>query len=182
MSYYYYGYEFPPPIVDHVHQRTHQHRNLFQYLTHQNPRPEDYPNRPDCDIRDAFTHYFVDVEVPGVKNPKDITVVWTSTRSLVVSGSIEAPDTAYTTTVTVKPENVTGTRDAEGDWKERAPHEPELLIGERKMGPFRRHFTFPEEVNMEMLAARLDAGLLRIRVPKKGMTATKPEKVTVHEG
>src|SRR5437016_4593033 len=108
MSYYYYDYNFPPPIVDHLHQRPHQHRTLFHYLAHQNPRPEDYPNRPDVDIRDAFTHYYVDVEVPGVKNPKDISVVWTSTRSLVVSGSIEPPDAAYTTTATTAaPEKAT---------------------------------------------------------------------------
>ena len=28
------------------------------------PRPEDYPNQPDVDVRDAFTEYIVDVDIP----------------------------------------------------------------------------------------------------------------------
>ena len=76
-------------------------------------------------------------------------------------------------------ENKTGTRDAHGNWKGPQLHEPELLAGERRIGPFRRHFTFPEEVDMEKLVAKLDAGLLNIRVPKKGLTAVKTGKVNV---
>ena len=74
---------------------------------------------------------------------------------------------------------MTGTRDAHGDWKEPQPHEPELLVGERRVGPFRRHITFPEEVNMDKLIAKLEAGVLHIRVPKKGLSAPKPGRVDV---
>ena len=177
MAYYYYGYDFPPSLVDHMHQRPHQHRNLFHYLTHQKSRPEDYPNQPDVDVRDAFTEYIIDMEVPGMKNPHDINVVWTSSRSLVVSGSVGAPESGHSPPE--KPENPTGTRDAHGNWKEPPSHEPELLVGERKLGPFRRHFSLPEEVNMEKLTAKLEAGLLNIRVPKKGFTPAMAGKVNV---
>lgn len=177
MAYYFYAYDFPPPIVDHMHQRPHQHRNLFQYLTHQKPRPEDYPNQPDVDIRDAFTEYIIHVEVPGIKDSNSINVTWTTSRSLVISGSVKAPESGPIRTD--KPDDPTGTRDAHGTWNEPPSHEPELLIGERRLGPFRRHISFPEEVNMEKLTAKLEAGLLTIRVPKKGVSAAKSGKVDV---
>jgi HSP20 family molecular chaperone IbpA len=175
MAYYYYGYDYPPPLVDHMHPRTHQHQNFLQYLTHQKPRPEDYPNQPDIDIRDAFTEYIVDIEVPGVKDPHDISVTWSTSRNLVVKGNVESGHGR-----TEKQENATGTTDAQGDGKDSHPHEPVLLVGERRLGPFRRHFTFPEEVEMEKLTAKLDAGLLHIRLPKKGLGAAKTGRVKVH--
>jgi len=177
MAYYYYGYDFPPQIADHLHQRNHQHRTLLQYLTNQKPRPEDYPNQPDVDVRDAFTEYIIDIEVPGIKNPHDIKVTWTTSRSLLVSGNVVRAESGHP--AVEKEENLTGTTDAEDHWKGSQVHEPELLVGERRLGPFRRHFTFPEEVDMEKLVAKLEAGLLNIRVPKKGLTAAKSGKVDV---
>jgi len=177
MAYYYYGYDYPPQVADHLHQRNHQHQTFLQYLTNQKSRPEDYPNRPDVDIRDAFTEYIIDIEVPGVKNPHDIKVTWTSSRSLLVSGNVVRPESGHP--AAEKEENMTGTRDVHGDWKGPQSHEPELLAAERRLGPFRRHFTFPEEVDMEKLVAKLDAGLLSIRVPKKGLTAPKTGRVDV---
>jgi HSP20 family molecular chaperone IbpA len=171
MAYYYYGYDFPPPLVDHMHPRTHQHRNFFQYLTHQQPRPGDYPNQPDIDVRDAFTEYIVDIEVPGIKNPRDISVTWRTSRILVVSGNVVGPESGHSRTE--KQENITGTIDTQGDGKDPQPHEPVLLVGERRLGPFRRYFTFPEEVDMEKLTAKLEAGVLQIRLPKKGSSAAK---------
>jgi len=169
MAYYYYGYDFPPQIADHLHQRNHQHQTFLQYLTNQKPRPEDYPNQPDVDIRDAFTEYIVDIEVPGIKNPHDIKVSWTSSRSLLVSGNVVRPEIGHPA----------AGKDAHEEGKEHHVHEPELLVRERRLGPFRRHFTFPDEVDMEKLVAKLDAGLLTIRVPKKGLTAVKSGKVDV---
>jgi HSP20 family molecular chaperone IbpA len=185
MAYSYYNYDYPPPIVDHLHQRTHQHQNFFQYLSHQKPpRPEDYPNQPDVNIRNAFTEYIIDIEVPGIKDPHAISVSWTTSRSLVVSGSIVGLESSAGHSRAEKPEkpaeDKTGTRDAHGDWKEpNKTHEPELLVGERRLGPFRRHFSFPDEVNMDELTAKLDAGLLTIYVPKKGLTVAKAGRVDV---
>lgn len=177
MAYYYDGYDFPPPLVDHMHPRTHQHQNFFQYLTHQKPRPEDYPNQPDVDIRDAFTEYIVDIEVPGIKNPRDISVTWTTSRNLVISGNAVGPESGDSRTE--KAENMTGTIGTQGDGKNPQPHEPVLLVRERRLGPFRRYIAFPEEVDMEKLTAKLEAGLLQIRVPKKGSSAAKTGTVKV---
>lgn len=176
-NYYYYGYDFAPPLADHMHQRTHQHRNLFHYLTHQKPRPEDFPNQPDVDVRDAVTEYLIDMEVPGIQNPHEISVSWTSTRSLVISGNIAGPEPGKV--VPEKHENKTGTRDANGSWKDSEPHGPEIILQERRIGPFRRRFNFPDEANMEKLTAKLEAGLLKVRVPKIGLSVTKTGKVDV---
>lgn len=44
---------------------------------------------------------------------------------------------------------------------------PYLLSGERRIGTFRREFHFPVDVDMEHLEAKSEAGLLRVKVPKK---------------
>ena len=44
---------------------------------------------------------------------------------------------------------------------------PWLILGERRIGSFRREFNFPVDVDMEKLSAKLEAGLLTIKVPKR---------------
>jgi len=46
---------------------------------------------------------------------------------------------------------------------------PSVLLGERKLGPWRRTFTLPEDVEMKELKARLEGGLLRIDLPKRSI-------------
>ncbi len=46
---------------------------------------------------------------------------------------------------------------------------PTVLLSERKVGPWRRTFTLPEDVEMKELKARLDGGLLRIDLPKRSL-------------
>jgi hypothetical protein len=74
----YYGYEdwSANGIVDHPHERMHQHQNLLRTLARKGPDPEHYPNYPDVDVRDAISHYLVEVEVPGVKKVEDLHVRW----------------------------------------------------------------------------------------------------------
>jgi len=161
----YYGYDFPPPIADHLHERRHQHSNFLQYLTRQHPRPEDHPNNPDIDIRDAIDAYLVEIEMPGIKDTKRVTVSWTGTRSLTVTGNVTRPEYE----LPIMNDNETGSRDAKGEYKEPPIHHaPMLLVSERRVGPFRRQFVFPDEVDKEHLTAKLEAGLLRLKVPKQG--------------
>jgi HSP20 family protein len=46
-------------------------------------------------------------------------------------------------------------------------------VSERAFGPFQRTFSFPGVVDIENVNASLEAGLLRIRVPKKTQLATR---------
>lgn len=46
-------------------------------------------------------------------------------------------------------------------------------VSERAFGPFQRTFSFPGVVDIENVSASLEAGLLRIRVPKKTQLTTR---------
>jgi HSP20 family molecular chaperone IbpA len=46
---------------------------------------------------------------------------------------------------------------------------PTILLAERKVGPWRRTFTLPDDVEMRELKARLEGGLLRIDMPKRSI-------------
>ncbi|KAL2412701.1 hypothetical protein ABEF95_000797 [Exophiala dermatitidis] len=164
-----YYYDLPPPLVDHLHERRHQHETVLQALARRHPRPEEHPNQPDVDYRDAVKEYLVEVEVPGIKKPNEVTVSWTGPRSLLITGNTARPDygTAGNTDVEEEKEN---------------PHADgvHLLVGERRIGPFRRYINFPTDV--ENVSVTLEAGLLKIRAPKKGYTEAAQTKVDVkHE-
>ncbi|EXJ57012.1 hypothetical protein A1O7_07356 [Cladophialophora yegresii CBS 114405] len=168
MAYAYY-YDYPPPLVDNAHERHHQHQSLVQYLARRHPRPEDHPNQPDLDFRDAIKEYLIEVEVPGIRKPDEITVSWTGHRALVLTGKVERPD--YGT-----PENAK----VEEEQPEHSAGGVHLLVGERRVGPFRRYINFPTDV--ENVSVTLEAGLLKIRAPKKGFSEVAKAKVDVkHE-
>lgn len=173
-----YGYGLPMPIVDHPHERFHQHQPFWSFLAGKRVDQKLYPNHPDVDIRDAFTEYMIDIEVPGIKDSSEIECRWTSLRSLVVSGATTRPDRI--TGPAKQAAKAPGTRDATGDYHLPDPAEPYVLLGERRIGPFERHFNFPIDVETELLEAQLEAGLLKIRVPKKGHTLPKGDgKISV---
>jgi len=154
-----YLYDYPPPIVDNLHERHHQHQNLLQYVGRRHPRPEDHPNAPDLDFRDAIKEYLIEVEVPGIKNPEEIKVTWTGHRALLLTGTIGRPDYGVSL---AEDEHAGGVH---------------LLVGERKTGPFRRYINFPTEV--EDIVVTLEAGVLKIRAPKKGFSEASKTKVDV---
>lgn len=156
MAYAYY-YDYPPPLVDNPHERHHQHQSMMQFLARRHPRPEDHPNQPDLDFRDAIREYIIEVEVPGIKKPEEVTVTWTGHRALLLTGKVDRPD--YGT-----PENA----QVEEEQLEPHPGGVHLLVGERRIGPFRRYINFPTDV--ENISVTLEAGLLKIRAPKKGFS------------
>ncbi|KAI7477863.1 hypothetical protein KC351_g8584 [Hortaea werneckii] len=179
-----YGYWDPPPtMVDHPHERLHQHNSLLGAMAHKKPDPKMYPNRPDVDISDATDYYMIDIELPGVKDANTIRLHWLSWTSLIVSGESNRPWNSTT------PSNTTKTAHSDSKLKpsesetsanteihmesadlaqtNRAALPPHLLIGERRIGAFRREFHFPVEVDVDKVDAKLEAGLLRIQLPKK---------------
>jgi len=165
--------DFAPPFVDHLHERSFPHQSLFGYLAHRKPNLEPKITQPDIDIRDNETGYIIDIELPGVSAGKSIKIEWTSSRSLTVSGNTDrpiAPEATTTPKKTSTSNGSVGTRVANGEWVN--PQEPEdpvptIVVAERRIGPFRRHFNFPVDVDMEKLKAKLENGLLMISVPKR---------------
>lgn len=163
------GYDIPPTFADHAHARDHQHMTYLQYLTRKQPDQKNHPNYPDVDIRDAVSHYLIEVECPGVKDPADIHCQWTSSRHLNVSGTTARPEYVPHSDAELlalmprvcREKDIPMLGDAE---KERPVY---LILGERRIGSFRRIFTFPVEVEHDSMTAKLEAGLLRIKVMKK---------------
>ena len=173
-------YEPPLEFVDHQHERLHQHNTFLGVLGRKRPDQKTYPNHPDVDISDANTHYLIELEVPGVKDAEAITINWTSFKSLVVAGSTFRswePKAKVDPVSMAESENaakngvgldVKAMKDAKDKAEEASDKwPPYLIVGERKIGSFRREFHFPVEIDVKKVEARLEAGLLRIYVPRK---------------
>ena len=146
--------DHPPfPTADHMHERSHQHQTFWRTIARKQPNQTLIPNQPDVDIRDAITQYLVEVEVPGVKDVGNIKCQWTSSTTLIISGQVDRPE---------------DTAQAEKWQAEQAEHSPPyLVIGERRVGCFKRRLTFPGDIDHDKMTAKLEAGLLCIRIPKQ---------------
>jgi HSP20 family molecular chaperone IbpA len=178
--------DFSPPFVDHLHERPGSHQSLLQYLLRHGSNPQPTIARPDLDIRETEHEYIVDVELAGVSDKNAINVEWTSSRSLVVSGSIDRPSVPDDKPADSAPQASTkipiGARGAAGEWipapDTQAPRLA-LVVAERKIGPFRRHFNFPVDVDVNKLKATLKSGLLTLRVPKKSLAVEGRGRVNI---
>ena len=54
-----------------------------------------------------------------------------------------------------------------------------FILNERRVGPFQRAFTLPVDADMKGLKAKLEAGLLRIDLPKRDMSGEPKVKFEV---
>ncbi|SMQ49679.1 unnamed protein product [Zymoseptoria tritici ST99CH_3D7] len=81
-----YNYAPPTLVVDHPHDRLHQHNSFLGVLARRNADPKAHPNYADMDILDTEDLYRIDIEVPGVHDPSSIKLQWENWRFLVVSG------------------------------------------------------------------------------------------------
>ncbi|KAK0928251.1 hypothetical protein LTR29_017460 [Friedmanniomyces endolithicus] len=171
-----------PHLVNDAHERTHQHQSFVASLAGRHPRPQAYPNAPDVDIRDAGTDYLIDIEVPGIKSTADLHLHWMGNREFMLTGDVRRPGEAAPQFEGVDPKDLTGIakRSVASNDKEKDDDShkrrsfasaealalPHLLIGERRLGFFKRVFTLPIEVEADKISAKLEAGLLSLKVPK----------------
>lgn len=170
-----------PPVatVDHAHQRSHQHQNLWQAMTLRKPNQERFPNHPDADILDYTNRYVVEVEVPGIKDVSKLKIQWLDRQTLLVKGETEREEQRASI--------ANGTENRASKVNENAEskvHLPYLVIGERRLGSFERRFTFPAaSVEQDGVKARLEAGLLTLTIPKHHLhVATGRKSVTIETG
>ncbi|KAI5196577.1 hypothetical protein E4T39_07730 [Aureobasidium subglaciale] len=153
--------DYDLPIVDHIHAR---HRGIHWPFSNYKPEQEIF--YPDVDVRDYETGYAIDMELPGLSDKNSIKVEWTSKHDIMISGLLARPGLP-----TMKnPANGNGRRTehtgvaTEGSEKDELA--PILLVSERRTGHFRRRFHLPTEVDAANLRAKLEDGLLEIRVDK----------------
>lgn len=174
-----------PMYVDHAHERRRQHTTFLGVIARQAPNQKGHPNYPDVDISDGLSHFYIDIEVPGVNDPEALTLEWKGPRCFILSGTATRPRTylehfhgpskSIDTQESGKSESLKRVEkvtshengDSKKDVDDGVNLPPWLVVAERKIGFFRREFQFPVEVEMDRLVAKLEAGLLRVDVPKK---------------
>ena len=115
--------------------------HLFaEMLQPDRPRPAtpDYTWTPAADVFEDAAHFFVELELPGV-HIEDV--------ELTCEGN---------------------TLRVNGERKPAAELTPESVHRmERYVGLFGREFTFPEALDSERVHARLQAGVLSVKIPKR---------------
>lgn len=168
------NHQLPPPL-----------KNAVQAIGHELTHPfGDWPlSTPHCDIRESRSAYYIDVELPGLREKKNVGLKWTGARLLFINAAIN---------VQPVPEEVTGSLSEPGRpaKAESSPESSELKakVGyrkdksvhfvkrERKTGEFARAFAFSVDVEQDETTAKLAYGILTITVPKKEKDETEQHK------
>ncbi|KAI1618784.1 hypothetical protein EDD36DRAFT_414443 [Exophiala viscosa] len=220
---YFYGYPeldpYPTTQVAHTYPEKghHLHHIPIPYLVNKATKVfHDHDaevHMPKADIRETPKNFYLEIELPGVKDKNELHLRWTSTRTLLVTSKTQRPGipesdllegpaetveatespTAQTTTpapapapaptqTTPGPEAQTPPVQTNGTAAP-APAKAHLTVHERPIGDLMRAFNFPVDVDRDNTHAKLDAGLLKVIVPK--MVHGKPEdshvQVPVHD-
>lgn len=176
-----------PQILDHLHTYTH---SLPHPLHHTNIH---HTHTPPVDIRETDNDYYFDIEVPGLSDRASVSIQWTSSRTLVVEGTVSRPDVQRDGDGAVLREPDTDTlreaydleqgggednddvgaakkpaaaATANGSGGEVGAREVHVVLGERVIGHFKRDFCFPVDVDRKGLRAVLAAGVLSVKTPK----------------
>lgn len=150
----------------------------------------EYPlPRPNTDIRESRSHYYIDVELPGAHDKRDIVLKWTGLNTLYLNANIKGQPTpednaeAGITQKSGSSPKLSSLKSEDG--KESDNHtakkdKPEKLVHlvkhERHFGRQARAFTFPVPVQQDKLAAKLAYGILNITVPKVEVEKTAEHK------
>merc|ERR1712000_180687 len=186
---------------------------------------------PKSDVRETPKSFYLEVELPGIKDKSELHLRWTSTRTLLVTSKIHRPEIPESDMLeeasaeagagagggTIEPTPTpaaaggegqeapqeesqreeravpvpsSGPPSAHGDEATRkeaeaaAKKEPHLTVHERQVGDLMRAFNFPVDVDRDNTHAKLDAGLLRVTVPKvmHGDAKLRHIPVSIHDG
>jgi len=157
-----YPTDFALPLVDHIHER---HHSVHWPFTNSPGKRDTF--YPDADLRDYDTGYTIDLELPGLADPHSVKVEWTSKKDIIVAGCIQRPEVPDMGLHRLSSGGEPKIKKRDKDEPSEVVHwSPTLLVGERKTGNFHRQFHLPVEVDVANLKARLENGLLTIRMEK----------------
>lgn len=176
---------YPTTYVAHTYAEkgTHLHHIPLSYMAHKvHVKFHDKDtevHQPKSDVRETPANFYVEVELPGVKDKGELHLRWTSLRTLLLTSKLSRPEipaeetTAATTTESEQPAAPAAEAATETTQKPEEPaptvvkvEPPHLTVHERAVGDIERAFHFPIDVDRDATHAKLDAGLLRIIVPK----------------
>jgi len=141
-------------------------------------------NRPNADIRETTTRYYIEIELAGAHTLKDIALRWEDQRLLLVRGlrkrtqlseqEKDAEEQAKEENAEPRDDSKVAAKGDEVSEKESRVHNVRV---ERHLGPFSRIFEFAVEVDHESSRAYLNDGLLTIVVNKKSPESRQERKV-----
>jgi HSP20 family molecular chaperone IbpA len=157
----------------HPKSQSHPHSlgSFLHYLDEAHGKLEENAT-PDLDVRETGSAYFLDVELPGVADKKnDVLIKWVSSRTLVIEGQLRRTDIAREWGEDSNQHDSKMSADVPEEQQHSKAKvkldETSLIFKERRVGKFRRSFTFPVDIESSKLRAKLEDGLLKIRVPKQ---------------
>lgn len=177
-GFYYYS---PEPYQTTQIPKHHFHRpgpiKQAQHLVHEFAHPfgDSYPlPAPQTDIRETKSAYYLDIELPGLRDKNDVKLKWTGERSLFIDAAIQRE------ALPEEEELVSTETNRKVKKKEKTVH---FLRRERKTGELARGFNFPVDVKQDETLARLAYGVLSITVPKREKDADVHRDVEIeHTG
>jgi len=167
------------------------HHHRFQFPTHKQdksnaflehkaqPREHFLQNGPDSDIRETQLAYCIEIETPGVTDKKNISIQHIPPRTLIVEGTAQRPrigveelledHIAFDQEHQANGSSMNGHDGgkAKTQRQEEDDSAPRLLLGERKVGLWRRSFTLASDFDPKTIKAKLQGGLLSITLPKR---------------
>ncbi|KAM0815755.1 putative HSP20-like chaperone [Seiridium cardinale] len=181
-----YFYMEPPPVYSttsvsqtfpEAHWPLEHTRHKIGEAVHSAIHPYEQEVRtPHADIRETAKKYYIDIELPGLADKKDLSLKWTGSRTLLVEAKIRRPEIKEEGLV--QPEAQPSGTGAKGPEEHPIHH----LARERRLGPFARAFHFTMDVDHDQLEANLRHGLLRLVLPKPESEHKQPKEVDVkHE-
>jgi HSP20 family molecular chaperone IbpA len=178
-----------PPALDSARQAIgHAFHAIEKELVHPYG---DYPlPTPNTDIRESRSAYYIDVELPGIQDKRDVVLKWTALTTLYLEANIkrqptpeefeaQKQDGPVSRPQSPSPERASeeSTEGQDGKKKHSKREKPVHTIKrERRVGRFARAFAFPVAVDQEKVTAKLAYGILSITVPKKVETADPEHK------
>ncbi|KAH6639996.1 hypothetical protein BKA67DRAFT_542525 [Truncatella angustata] len=178
-----YHYQEPDHTPSALENVRHAIGHAFHSIEELGHSENEYPlPPPHADIRESRTRYYIDVELPGAHDKRDIVLKWTGLNTLYLNATTkrqptpeDEPETgdAVPASPSKSPEprpadsQKEGVNSEEGKKKKAKPEKPVHLVRhERRFGRHARAFTFPVPVQQDEITAKLAYGVLNITVPK----------------
>jgi HSP20 family protein len=133
------------------------------------------------DVRESKSFWFLEGEFPGVSNQESIHIEYIGSRTLVIEAQTsrldEKAEWGGVLGDAVSEEEFGGNSaevaQARADGWEHGIRE---RVYERRTGLLQKSFTFPQDVDIDRVKARLNSGLLKLLVPKRASGEKEPTR------
>ncbi|RPB16070.1 HSP20-like chaperone, partial [Morchella conica CCBAS932] len=131
---------------------------------------------PRFDVQETAVEYVLEGEFPGLSNKSKLDIQFTDHKTLSVRGVLEKKVLEQNKSCE-RPSGPAPISTKKIVIENTPTNKVKTWVSERAFGPFQRTFSFPGVIDIEDVSASLEAGLLRIRVPKKTQLTTR--KITI---